>query len=119
MTFTPRSARKPTTSRFTGPVFAVGGRAFANGPGGREDRVPLIDEKGAVSLGSLIDGAEVEILGWLPRGSATRYHVRSIRNGLAGWLGVAHLRSTRIVRPVESVADAAVAPAKALVRGRR
>lgn len=110
MTFTARSARKPASSRHTGAIFAVGGRAFVNDLGGRENRVSLLDEKGTVVLGSLVDGAEVEILGWLPRGTATRYHVRSTRNGLAGWLGAGYLRSTRGRRSPEAPTGDAIAP---------
>ena len=98
MPFPARSVRKPGTSAQNGPIFAVGQQAFIDCPGGREDRASLLDEKGAVVVGSLIDGTEVEIVGWVPRGSATRYFVRSTRSQLAGWLGVAHLRTTRTPR---------------------
>ncbi|MGH7818478.1 MAG: hypothetical protein ACREQ9_01775 [Candidatus Binatia bacterium] len=81
-------------SRDTGPVFAVGRQAFVEGQGSRE-RVPLLDEKGAAVLGALTDGAEVEILAWIPRGIATRYCVRSTKEGLVGWVGAASLRPSR------------------------
>ncbi|MGH7859429.1 MAG: hypothetical protein ACREQY_19055 [Candidatus Binatia bacterium] len=84
---------RPGRSRDTGPVFAVGRQAFVDGQGARED-VPLVDEKGAVVVGSLPDGAEVEILAWIPRGMATRYCIRSTKEHLVGWLGTSSLRST-------------------------
>jgi len=103
--FVARNTARPAASRYTGPIFSVGARAFTNGAGGREDRVSLLDEKAAVVVGTLIDGSEVEILGWVPRGNATRYHVRATRSGLDGWLGVAHLRATRTVQSATSAAS--------------
>jgi hypothetical protein len=95
MPYPARSPRKPTVHGSTDPIFGVGRRLFINCPGGREDRATFSDDKGAV-LGSLIDGAEVEVLAWMPRGSATRYLVRATRTELSGWLGAANLRTTRL-----------------------
>ena len=108
MTFPSRNPRKPTTSGNAGPIFGVGRQVFVDCPGGREDRTTLFDDKGGV-LGSLIDGAEVEVLAWLPRGSATRYLVRATHTELSGWLGVANLRTTRVPQSAEAVMKSAVA----------
>jgi hypothetical protein len=108
MTFPSRSPRKPTPSGNAGQIFGVGRQAFVDCPGGREERTVLFDDKGAV-LGSLIDGAEVEVLAWLPRGSATRYLVRATHTELSGWLGAVNLRTTRVPRSAEAVIKSAVA----------
>ena len=108
MPFPSRNPRKPTTSGNAGPIFGVGRQVFVHCPGGREDRTALFDDKGGV-LGSLIDGAEVEVLAWLPRGSATRYLVRATHTELSGWLGAANLRTTRVRRSAEAVMTSAVA----------
>src|SRR5262245_26795058 len=108
--FPSRSPRRPTPSRSTDPIFGVGRQVFVDCPGGREDRTVLSDDKGAV-LGSLIDGAEVEILAWLPRGSATRYLVRATHKELSGWLDAANLRTTRVPRSAEAIVKSAVAAA--------
>ena len=100
MPFQARSPRSPKTAGNSGPVFGVGRQLFVNCPGGREDRAPLHDEKGEV-VGSLIDGTEVEVVGWMPRGMATRYLVRATRVERSGWIGAANLRTTRVPRPVE------------------
>src|SRR5262245_33226323 len=109
MPFPARSPRRPTPARSSGPVFGVGRQLFVNSPGGREDRAPLFDDKGAL-LGGLIDGSEVEVVGWMPRGAATRYLVRATHSELIGWVDAASLRTTRVPRPAEVVAKAA-APA--------
>jgi len=81
---------------------------FVNCPGGREDRAPLHDEKGAV-VGTLIDGTEVEVVAWMPRRSATRYLVRATRAERSGWIGVANLRTSRAARPAEQAMKSAAA----------
>ena len=90
-----RSYRRPALPHAKGAVIAVGRRVFvarsADGPA----RVTLTDDAGANALASLADGNEVEVLAWRPRGSGTRYRVRSMRDGLEGWLGVGNLRSAR------------------------
>jgi hypothetical protein len=94
----------------TGPIFGVGRQLFVNCRGGREHRTALLDDKGAV-LGNLIDGAEVEVVAWVPRGTATRYFIRATRSELSGWLGSANLRTTRVPRSAEAVMKAAAAAA--------
>jgi hypothetical protein len=108
MPFLARSPRKPTAHGSTDPIFGVGRRLFVNCPGGREDRASLFDDKGAV-VGSLIDGAEVEVLAWMPRGAATRYLVRATRAELSGWLGAANLRATRLPQSDTSTKQASTA----------
>ena len=108
MPFPARSPRSPTTTRSSGPIFGVGRQLFVNCPDGREHRASLFDDKGTL-LGSLIDGAEVEVVGWMPRGAATRYHVRATHSELSGWIEAANLRTTRAPRPAEVVAKSEVA----------
>ena len=60
-------------------------------------------------VGMLDDGAEVEIIAWLPRGVATRYFVRAIGSEISGWLGRAQLRDTKERRSATAPA-APVAP---------
>ena len=62
-------------------------------------------------MANLIDGAEVEIVAWVPRGSATRYLVRATHTEVSGWLGAASLRTTRAPRS----AEAATKPSAAAV----
>src|SRR5690242_14091891 len=95
MPFVQRSFRRPAPARAGGSVIAVGRRVFVARSEGGPPRVTLTDDAGANALASLSDGNEVEILAWRPRGSGTRYRVRSMGNGLEGWLGVANLRSAR------------------------
>jgi hypothetical protein len=87
-----RAAQKRPSSRYGGPVFGVGRQAFVSAADGS---VTLLDEKAKAVVGALDDGAEVEILGWIPRGAATRYQVRSTKGLVVGWLGAAELRATR------------------------
>jgi hypothetical protein len=72
----------------------VGQRAFVTDPSGRKALVALIDVSGKATLGQLADGAEVEILAWIPRRGATLYRVQSTERKLEGWLGVANLRTS-------------------------
>ena len=76
-------------------MFGVGRQAFVNSQGARNRPVILLDAASASTLGNMEDGTEVEILGWVPKGMATRYHVRSVKDGIDGWLGVSNLRATR------------------------
>jgi hypothetical protein len=115
MPFQARSPRGAATAGNTGPVFGVGRQLFVDCPGGREDRAPLHDEKGAV-IGSLVDGTEVEVVAWMPRGTATRYLVRATRVERSGWIGVANLRTTRIPRPAEQTMKSAPAAAWSRVK---
>ena len=91
--FSALRARRPqaTDPHDRGLVLGVGRRAFA--AGGPRGFVTLTDDNGAVALGSLADGEEVEILAWVPRRAATRYRVRSLTNSAQGWLGAASLRA--------------------------
>jgi len=86
----PRGAQ--VQGRNGGPVFGVGMRAFVRDTSGK-GLVVLSDVSGKVALGHLADGAEVEILAWIPRRAATLYRVQSTQDGAGGWLGVAHLRA--------------------------
>src|SRR5438105_1847869 len=110
MPFPVRSPRRPTTASSGGPIFGVGRQVFINSAGGREDRTALFDDKGAV-VANLIDGVEVEVLAWVPRGSATRYFVRATRTEVSGWLGAASLRVTRAPRSAEANSKSSVAAA--------
>ena len=84
----------PAQARHGGPVFGVGMRAFVNDAAGSlRGLVTLNDASGKVSAGQLPDGAEVEILAWIPRKAATVYRVQSTESRLTGWLGVANLRT--------------------------
>src|SRR6185295_15946437 len=96
MPFAFYSSPRRTPARTGGAfVLAVGRRVYVARSKDGPRRVALMDDGGASTLGSLVDGNEVEILAWLPRGSGTRYRVRSTREGLEGWLGVANLRGAR------------------------
>lgn len=110
MPFPARSPRSSTSRGDAGPVFGVGRQLFIDCPGGREDRTPLHDDKGSV-VGSLIDGSEVEVVAWMPRGTATRYLVRATHSEISGWIGVTNLRTTRAPRSAEAVAKTPVAAA--------
>ena len=102
----PRMPFSPAGTRVGGPVLAIGQRARVVCPSGRVHRVMLTDDLG-VTLASLSEGVEVEIVAWRPRGpNGTRYRVRSGANGLEGWLGAASLRSEPprpVVKPVAVV----------------
>lgn len=95
MPFQPRSFRRPSPVRAGGSVFAVGRRVYVARTEDGPTHVTLTDEAGANALAKLVDGNEVEILAWRPRGSGTRYRVRSMGDGLEGWLGVDNLRSAQ------------------------
>ncbi len=111
MPFSP-SFRRPSPARARGPVLAVGRRVYVARSQDGPARVTLTDDAGANALATLADGNEVEILAWRPRGSGTRYRVRSTRDGLEGWLGVGNLRSARsAVSPTPTAPTAPAAPA--------
>src|SRR5437763_16778499 len=77
-----------------GSVLAVGRRFLVSCPGGATGRAPLTDAKGTTPLATLPHGAEVEILGWQPRGAGgTRYSIRSNESGVEGWVGGESLRA--------------------------
>jgi hypothetical protein len=90
-----QSFRRPSPARARGPVLAVGRRVYVARSEDGPARVTLTDDAGANALATLPDGNEVEILAWRPRGSGTRYRVRSTGDGLEGWLGVGNLRSAQ------------------------
>jgi hypothetical protein len=59
---------------------------------------------------TLQDGVEVEVLAWLPRGSAgARYRVFHRPDRVDGWLGAEELRATAL-RPVPVPVTAATVP---------
>jgi hypothetical protein len=82
-------------SRSTGPVLSVGRRVFINCPGDPSRRVTVTDDTDAAAW-TAVDGAEVEIVAWRPRGSAgTRYRVQSTDDRREGWLTADFLRAVR------------------------
>jgi hypothetical protein len=81
-------------------VLAVGQRAFINSPYDATTRVALTDERGVPGATALLDGTEVEVIAWRPRGSTgTRYRVCDRAAGGDGWLAADELRKT-VIRPV-------------------
>jgi hypothetical protein len=76
-----------------GTVYGIGRQAFVDAKGRRGATVSLLDEKTTAIIGELVDGTEVEILAWVPRGAATRYRVRVTGGGVVGWLLATDLRS--------------------------
>jgi len=113
MPFLQRSFRRPAAVRAGGSVIAVGRRVFVARSEDGPARVTLTDDAGANALASLSDGNEVEILAWRPRGSGTRYRVRSMRDGLEGWLGAGNLRSARSAASSTHTVPASSAPTRA------
>ena len=97
----------PTQARNGGPVFGVGMRAFIRDASGRKGLVVLNDVSGKVALGHLADGAEVEILAWIPRRAATLYRVQSTEDRVEGWLGVANLRAEAPIATSPEIASTA------------
>jgi len=84
----------PGRSRSAGAVLAVGRRVLVSCPSGATGRATLTDAKGTTPLATLPHGAEVEILGWQPRGAGgTRYSIRSSESGVEGWVGGESLRA--------------------------
>src|SRR3990172_9589749 len=96
MAFVPESRRsRPRGPYAGGRVWAVGSHAYVHCPS-PHPAIVLTDEFERVGSSSLDDGAEVEVRAWRPRAAAgARYHVRALDGAGEGWLGVAHLRSTR------------------------
>jgi len=105
MHFAQGPVRRFSSARPHGSIFAVGRRVYVAGSGALDGRVALTDDAGENAVATVADGTEVEILAWRPRGSAgTRYRVRSVRNGLEGWIAVANLRGARsAVSPAPAV----------------
>ena len=55
--------------------------------------VPVTDASGSKTIAVLVDGTEVEILGWKPRAAGgARYRVRTITDQSEGWLAGMNLR---------------------------
>lgn len=109
MSFVRSSTRRPSGLRTGTIVHAVGQRVYVARSGDGSARVNLMDDGGTTALAELVDGAEVMVVGWRPRGaSGTRYCVRCTGDGREGWLAAANLRSARTVTPspVESVPGA-------------
>ena len=84
-------------------VLAVGQRVFVNSSDVPPRPVALGDENGKLFSGaSLIDGVEVEVVAWRPRGpSDTRYRVRAA-DGADGWLAAGNLRKSLVPPPSPS-----------------
>lgn len=85
-------------------VLAVGSRGLlaAEQVGGA---VQIASDDGSTVVGTLRDGAEVEIIAWRPRRSGgTWYRVRPTAGGVEGWLAAARLR------PVPAPAKAKARP---------
>ena len=116
MPFSHRSFRRPSPVRAGKFVLAVGRRVFVARSVDGPRRVTLTDDAGTNELATLTDGNEVEILAWRPRGSGTRYRVRSTGDGLEGWLAVGNLRGTRRAVSPAPTAAALSALASALPR---
>ena len=105
----------PTRTRGGGAVLAVGRRVLVSCPSGTTGHATLTDAKGTTPLATLPHGAEVEILGWQPRGAGgTRYSIRSSESGVEGWVGGESLRAP-VPPPPPATATLAEAsrPAKA------
>jgi hypothetical protein len=92
-----RSIPRPPRLAF---VLAVGQHVFVNSPGSPPRPVALGDESGTLLSGEhLIDGVEVEVLAWRPRGASdTRYRVRA-NSGIDGWLPAGNLRKSLVPLP--------------------
>ena len=98
----------PGRSRSAGAVLAVGRRVLVSCPSGATGRATLTDAKGTTPLATLPHGAEVEILGWQPRGAGgTRYSIRSSESGVEGWVGGESLRAPAPPPPSETIVSAA------------
>ena len=115
MPFIPRSTPPPQKTRTS--ALSVGRRVYVNCRG----RIPLTEDDGRLSVTSLADGAEVEIVAWRPGGAGTRYRVRARDEGHEGWLAADALRATATVMAAEPAAAtkpaaAATKPAAATAR---
>lgn len=101
-------------------MLAVGQRVFVACPEGGPTRVALTDDTGSTTIASLADGTEVDIVAWRPRGSSTRYCVRSPRDGFEGWLPAANLRGSHArVAPAPAASPVRAAPAPTPIAPRR
>jgi hypothetical protein len=109
MPFSTRSFR-PSPVRAGAFVLAVGRRVYVSRSEDGPVRVTLTDDAGTNALATLADGHEVEILAWRPRGSGTRYHVRSTREDLEGWVAVGNLRRLAVAPPISAPSPTVSAP---------
>jgi hypothetical protein len=93
-------------------VIAVGQHVFVNSIASPSRPVALGNESGTVLSGVyLVDGLEVEVLAWRPRGASdTRYRVRA-PDGEDGWLPAVNLRKSLVAPPP----PATPTPAQAMV----
>jgi hypothetical protein len=99
----------PSRGQGDGNVLAVGWRVLVVSPAGRGRRVTLTDSDGTTAVGTLADGAEVEILAWRPRRSGTTlYRIRPTGGDTEGWLSGANMKP-RPALPVHKVQSIAVA----------
>jgi len=102
LAFFPTRARSTRTSRGSLPSIAIGRCVFVNcPPGDHSAAVFLADESGKeISAVRVIDGLEVEVIAWRPRGAVeTRYCVRVRSTGAEGWLPAANLRTLLVPLP--------------------
>lgn len=115
----PSSRRSIPRPPRLGFVLAVGQHAFVNSTGSPARPVELGDESGKLLSGEyLIDGVEVEVLAWRPRGpSDTRYRVRG-PDGADGWVPAGNLRRSFVPPPSPASPTAAQAAVPADSNGR-
>jgi len=93
----------PPRTRGGGSILAVGRRVLVSCPSGAAGRATLTDAKGTTPLATLPHGAEVEILGWQPRGAGgTRYSIRASESGVEGWVLGESLRAPAPPPPSET-----------------
>lgn len=99
----PSSRRSLPRPPRLGVVLAVGQHVFVNSTDSPPRPVALGDESGKLLSGEhLIDGVEVEVLAWRPRGASdTRYRVRG-PSGSDGWLPAGNLRKSLVAPPLAS-----------------
>ncbi len=77
------------------PVLAVGARAVIVCPNTPRRLVTLTDANGTSFVGTVAEGAEVEIIAWQTGGRVgRRYQVRSSDRTVEGWLSAAYLRAS-------------------------
>jgi hypothetical protein len=110
MSFAQRSSsRRPSTDTV---VYGVGQRVYVS-RSGATSHVDLMNDDGTAAVAKLLDGAEVMVVAWKPRGATgTRYCVRCTSDGREGWLAAANLRRA-LTGP--STAAASTPPTKTVV----
>jgi hypothetical protein len=87
------TSEKPLSKQL---MLAVGWHAFVNGP--KELRDPILTTlgDGKPVQNNLVDGEEVEVLGWRPRTlDGIRYQIRRLSDGHEWWICAPFLRKTR------------------------